>query len=90
MTREQLASASDTLRTASDGVDDESLRADLTEQADQMASLAEADRGPDHGRLARHEIKLSNLADAADEATADAIESALGDIRAYRSTIEGV
>lgn len=90
MTIQELKSASETLREASDGVSDEEVKAGIAEQADQMASLAEADRGPDHGRLARHEIKLSNLADAADQATADAINAALEDIRAYRSTIEGV
>jgi len=90
MTREELKSAAETLRAASEGTSDETLSAGLAEQADQFATLADADRGPDHGRLARHERVLSNLAADADQETADAIESALEDIRAYRSTIEGV
>ena len=67
MTREELKSAGETLRSASEGVSDETLRDGLAEQADQFATLADAD-----------------------QETADAIESALEDIRAYRSTIEGV
>jgi len=90
MTREQLAAAAETLGAAADAASDASIADGLAEQADQFAMLAEADRGPDHGRLARHDRVLSNLAADADPETADAIESALEDIRAYRSTIEGV
>lgn len=90
MTRQELATAAETLKKASDRATEADVKSGLDEQAAQMARLSDADRGPDHGRLARHERMLSNLADQTDQETAELISDALADIRDYRSTIEGV
>ena len=90
MTRQELAAAAETLKEASDRASEADVKSGLDEQAAQMTRLADADRGPDHGRLARHERMLSNLADQTDQETAELISAALADIRDYRSTIEGV
>lgn len=90
MTRQELAAAAETLNEASDRASEADVKSGLDEQAAQMTRLADADRGPDHGRLARHERMLSNLADQTDQETAELIFAALADIRDYRSTIEGV
>lgn len=89
MTRRELVEAADTLRRAADSATTERARHRLEDQAKQFERLAEADRGPDHGRLARHEHILTEVADEDDGAAAD-IEAALESIRAYRQTIEGV
>lgn len=89
MTRRELVEAADALRRAADSATTERARNRLEDQANQFERLAEADRGPDHGRLARHEHILTEVADEDDGAAAD-IEAALESIRAYRQTIEGV
>lgn len=89
MSRSELSEAAADLRRAAEVTEAEEHRERLEEQASQFDSLAEADRGPDHGRLARHEHILTEIADAEGEA-AEAIEAALDSIRAYRETVEGV
>lgn len=89
MARGELSEAAEALRRAADGAEDEQTRDRLVDQASQFERLAEADRGPDHGRLARHEHILTEIADEEVAAAAD-IESALESIRAYRQTVEGV
>lgn len=89
MTRGELVEAAEALRRAAERAESEQGRDRLQDQADQFERLAEADRGPDHGRLARHEHILTEIADEDDGAAAD-IEAALESIRAYRQTVEGV
>lgn len=89
MTRGELSEAADALRRAADGAADAQTRERLEEQASQFDTLAEAKRGPDHGRLARHEHILAEIAREEDDAAVD-IEAALESIRAYRQTVEGV
>lgn len=55
-----------------EGRDGERLR----EQADQLSELAERDRRPDHGGIARHQQKLKAIEEA-EPAVADAIDEAL-------------
>ncbi|MCQ4334694.1 hypothetical protein KM295_14650 [Natronomonas sp. F2-12] len=88
MTREELRNAADSLRTAADAAGAEA-RERLEAQAGKLDDHAEADRGPDHGRLAHYEHVLSEIADEEPDA-ADRIETALDSIRAYRETVEGV
>jgi hypothetical protein len=89
MTRDALAEASTLLRDAAEAATGDH-RGQLYEQADQLARLADADRGPDHGRLARHEHVLTDVAsEAGDDVTAK-VEAALDAVRDYRSTVEGV
>lgn len=90
MTREQLAAASDTLRTASEEVSNEAAEKRLVEQADQIGELAEADRGPDHGRLARHEHALEEVKALLGPEHEGYVDDALDEMRAYRETVEGV
>lgn len=89
MTRSELSEAADALRRAADGAEDARTRERLEDQATQFDALAEAERGPDHGKLARHEHILTEIAREEDDAAAD-IEAALDSIRAYRQTVEGV
>jgi len=89
MARDELRSASEHLRTASSTASGETAER-LTEQADQFDMLATAERGPDHGRLARHEHALTGIIEEGDEEATEHVEAALEDIRAYRETVEGV
>jgi len=89
MTRENLANASDLLASAANSADDDAAER-LTSLSEQLDTLADRDRGPDHGRLARIESGLDEIqADASDDVAAT-IEDALDAIRAFRETIEGV
>ncbi|MFB6307946.1 MAG: hypothetical protein ABEH35_01325 [Haloarculaceae archaeon] len=90
MSREELATASDLLESAAGETDDEASSERLTELAGQLETLAERDRGPDHGRLARIENALGELRESAGTAAVDDIDEAHEQIKAYRSGVEGV
>jgi hypothetical protein len=90
MTRENLATASDRLEAAAEATTDDDAAERLRDLAGQLATFADRDRGPDHGRLARIENALGDLAETVGaDATAE-IEAAHGDVIAFRETIEGV
>lgn len=90
MTREELQRASDSLREASEAAESDELQRRLYDHSNQLAELASADRGPDHGRLDRHLNALSEMAaDAGADASA-AIDDAREAITEYRKTVEGV
>lgn len=89
MTREELKKAADKLRQAADAARSDDARERLRTQSEQFESHAEADRGPDHGKLAHHEHVLTEIEGDETEA-AEHIEAALESIRAYRETVEGV
>jgi len=86
--RDELRAAGEALEGAAATAEGETANR-LREQADQLHDLATADRDPDHGRLARHESKLQDLADA-NPAARDAIETAIEHVRAFRETVPGV
>jgi hypothetical protein len=90
MTREELRTASDELRKASEGATDPDLKRRLHDQSTQFATLATADHGPDHGRLARHLNALNEMREEAGDDVAAHIEAAEEAITAYRETVEGV
>lgn len=90
MSKEQLRTASEELAHVSETVNDSTVRERLAEQAAQLEQLADANRGPDHGRLARHKYAISKLRDELDEEQAEHVDHALEEIRAYRETVEGV
>lgn len=71
-------------------VDDDDLEERIYEQSRQMADLATAERGPDHGRLARHTNAIQDLIEATDGETRENVEAALEHVRAYRETVDGV
>lgn len=89
MSRTPLAEASESLREAAEHTDDEAGER-LQTQAEQLESLSNADRGPDHGRLARHEHVLRSIADEEGGAVTERIDDALASISSYRETLEGV
>lgn len=86
MAHEELAAASEVLERAAGDVP-EQHRDRVETQAEQLASLAERERGPDHGRLARHMTALQELADATDN---DDIRRAYDHVKTYREGVEGV
>jgi hypothetical protein len=89
MTREKLTEAADSLRQAAESAQSDEASERLQNQSEKFDSLADADRGPDHGRLAHHEHILTEIADE-NPAAAEYVEAALESIRAYRETVEGV
>jgi hypothetical protein len=87
--RTELATAGDLLASAAEDAGPDA-RETLTDIADQLRRLADADRGPDHGRLARIEAKLDTVQTSGSDEVAVAIDGALDEIHAYRETVEGV
>jgi hypothetical protein len=90
MARDQLQTASEELRKASESATDADTQRRLHEQSDQFARLATADRGPDQGRLARHLNALSEIRESVDGETASHVEAAEEAVTAYRETVGGV
>lgn len=90
MAHGELADAAAALQAAAEAHDDDTATNRLREHAGQLTELAARDRGPDHGRLARHLHVLNEVAtDAPDEAATE-IERARALLTAYRETVEGV
>lgn len=58
--------------------------------ADRLERMAEADRDPDHGRLATVLLKLDEIADDVDDDVAVTVEEAREQITDFRRTVEGV
>ncbi|MFP8953361.1 hypothetical protein ACLI4Z_10360 [Natrialbaceae archaeon A-arb3/5] len=90
MTREDLTAAAESLRTAAGDASTDETRERLESQATQFSDLADADRGPDHGKLARHEHILAEIADEEGGAVANHVADALESIQSFRETLEGV
>ncbi|MBX0323916.1 hypothetical protein EGH21_12835 [Halomicroarcula sp. F13] len=90
MTREELATASDLLESAADDTANDDASERLGDLADQLDRLSTADQGPDHGRLARIQSALNDVATGDGEDVADTIDEADDAINEYRSDLEGV
>jgi hypothetical protein len=88
--RTPLRNASDALTEAREATDDAEARDRLESYAEQADSMAAADRGPDHGRLARFEHGLTDVREDLDAEGAKLVDEALSQVRAYRETVEGV
>jgi hypothetical protein len=90
MPRELLVTASEGLEAAADDTTEPAASERLADLAEQLSTLSTADRGPDHGRLARIQSALNDLktGDAAD--ASDDIEAANDAINEYRSDLAGV
>lgn len=88
MSQEKLREASQVLRDASESTEGE-VRERLQSGADALADLADAERGPDHGQVARHQQKLREIAEAASDVE-DSIDRANALLNEYRETVEGV
>jgi len=88
MSREHLRDGAATLEQAADDLADTERAEDLAET---LRTLADRDRGPDHGRLARIERALSELNEGADDEEAtEALDKTTEHVQAYRETVEGV
>jgi len=90
MTREELATASDRLESAAADTENDDASERLGELAGQLDRLSTADRGPDHGRLARIQSALNDLQSGDGADVAETIENADDAINEYRSDLEGV
>lgn len=90
MVREELKAASESLREAAELTGDETLEERVYNQSLEIAELATADRGPDHGRLDRHRNILLDIRDDAETEVAELVEEAMEHVRSYREGVEGV
>lgn len=87
--RTELRNVAEKLREAGETAGGEAAER-LETYAEQAETMAEADRGPDHGRLARFEHNLNDVKDDLDEKGANLVDEALSHEQAYRETVEGV
>jgi len=83
---EHLRAAGETLERAAAAMETSNAER-AREQAAALTALADRERGPDHGRLARHENALRELQEATD---GEAVAAALVGIRRYREQLPGV
>lgn len=90
MTRDELESASDHLESAAKVAGDDDVSERLASLSEKLATWATADRGPDHGQLARVENRLHSLKDDADAALLDDVNAAHDLVQEYRSGVEGI
>ncbi|AGB33489.1 hypothetical protein C488_18075 [Natrinema pellirubrum DSM 15624] len=90
MARDELENAADAIEAAAAAAADDEAQERLEKQAAKFAEYADADRGPDHGQLARHEHILNDIADEEGGDVASKLADALESISAFRETVEGV
>lgn len=90
MPRETLQTASEALESAAQGTENGDAGDRLTDLSDQLQTLATAETGPDHGRLARIQSALNDLESGDGADVAEDIGAADEAINEYRSDLEGV
>lgn len=90
MVRTELRDAAERLEAATETCADPDATERLTGLADQLDTLSTADRGPDHGRLARIQSALDDVEPDVDDETATEMDAANDLINEYRETLEGV
>lgn len=90
MVRTELRTASEALREAAAATDEPDREERLYELSLDLADLATAESGPDHGRLARVEHSIRDAAEGADEAVTAAVDRAVEAVRRHREGVEGV
>ena len=88
--RTELRNAAENLREAHDAASNADTADRLDSLAETVEKLADADRGPDHGRLARLEYNLQDVREDLDAEAADLVDEALSHEQAYRETVKGV
>ncbi|MFC4451606.1 DUF7553 family protein [Halorussus aquaticus] len=88
--RTELREAAERLDSAREASSDDETGERLESLAERLRTMADSERGPDHGTLARLEHNLQDVQSALDDEQAETVQSALGDVRAYRETVEGV
>lgn len=87
--REHLHEAAALVAEAAESAEGDA-RERLERIADQIDSAADRERGPDHGRLARHLTALDEISADVDDETAATIEEASDHLTEFRKTVEGV
>ncbi|MFC6974049.1 hypothetical protein ACFQL1_04165 [Halomicroarcula sp. GCM10025709] len=90
MTREELSAASEALESAAESTASDAARERLSDLAAQLDRLSTADRGPDHGRLARIQSALDDIGSGDGSDVAETLSVADDHIDDYRSDLEGV
>ncbi|WP_255148923.1 DUF7553 family protein [Halorarius halobius] len=90
MSQDWLRVAGDMAERAAEEADDGAAAERLRDLAEQLRTLAERDRGPDHGRLARIENILDEVNEQVNEAASEQIQRAHEEVVRYRETVEGV
>ena len=90
MTDEDLKRASKHLQAAASQSNDADRTERMQSLADKLDRLAEAEHGPDHGRLARFENALLEIEEGAEGDVVDEVTSAHEAVKEYRSGVEGV
>jgi hypothetical protein len=88
--RSELRNAAETLTEVRESLQDDDTADRIATFAERLRSMADADRGPDHGQLDRTMHGLREVAEKLDGELADEIESARERVRSYRETVEGV
>ncbi|NHN61447.1 MULTISPECIES: hypothetical protein [Halorussus] len=88
--RTHLRTAADELDELAGTVSNEDAADRLDGLADRLTSMADADRGPDHGSLDRLTHNLREVREDLDDEAAETVDAALGRVREYRETVEGV
>jgi hypothetical protein len=89
VTREHLRQASELVADAADRADGEAADR-LADFADRLDRMAEAQRDPDHGRMATVLLKLDEIAGEVDADVAATIQEAREHVTEFRKTVEGV
>ena len=88
--RDDLREAADELDAAREDAADSEVADRLETYAQQLRTMADNERGPDHGRLDRMMHNLRQAEADLDGRAVAAVGSALSHVRAYRETVEGV
>lgn len=88
--KDELRDAIDELQDARRLADDPETAERIDSSVDQLQRMLDADRDPDHGRLDRLMHDLRDVETDLDGDTAEAVESTLAHVQAYRETVEGV
>lgn len=85
-----LREAADRLASVRESTADAETAERLETLTEQVRKMADADRGPDHGRLDRLMHNLREVAEDLDSDNAEEVNDALEHVRSYRETVEGV
>jgi hypothetical protein len=88
--RSDLRAAADTLGEVRERVSDSETADRIDTFTDQLRNMADADRGPDHGRLDRVMHGLREVAEELGDENSEAVADARSHVRSYRETVEGV
>jgi hypothetical protein len=89
MSKDWLRVAGDMVERAAGEADGEPVER-LRNLGEQLHSLADRERGPDHGRIARIENILDEVEAEVGDAASEHIQQAREEVVRYRGTVEGV